>query len=244
MFLFNLLRSEGSISDKLIVALAFVIVAIFSIVIHEVAHGFVAKLNGDLTAKERGRLTLNPSAHLDPIGVFMMLLVGFGWAKPVPVNPNNFTNRKRGIFTVSIAGISANVIVAGISLLLYFLLFPIQYKIDYAVASNPIVSVLLTFMYSLLILNVQINMMLAFFNILPIYPLDGFNMINTFLPYGNGFQKVMVKYGSFILIGLILIGNIGNAFGIKWLNIFSLFGDLITTMLNKVTLQSIMTFIL
>lgn len=244
MFLFNLLRSEGSISDKLIVALAFVLVAIFSIVIHEVAHGFVAKLNGDLTAKERGRLTLNPSAHLDPIGVFMMLLVGFGWAKPVPVNPNNFTNRKRGIFTVSIAGISANVIVAGLSLLLYFLLFPIQYKIDYAVASNPIVSVLLTFMYSLLILNVQINMMLAFFNILPIYPLDGFNMINTFLPYGNGFQKVMVKYGSFILIGLILIGNIGNAFGIKWLNIFSLFGDLITTMLNKVTLQSIMTFIL
>lgn len=244
MFLFNLLRSEGSISDKLIVALAFVIVAIFSIVIHEVAHGFVAKLNGDLTAKERGRLTLNPSAHLDPIGVFMMLLVGFGWAKPVPVNPNNFTNRKRGIFTVSIAGISANIIVAGISLLLYFLLFPIQYKIDYAVASNPIVSVLLTFMYSLLILSVQINMMLAFFNILPIYPLDGFNMINTFLPYGNGFQKVMVKYGSFILIGLILIGNIGNAFGIKWLNIFSLFGDLITTMLNKVTLQSIMTFIL
>ncbi len=244
MFLFNLLRSEGSISDKLIVALAFVLVAIFSIVIHEVAHGFVAKLNGDLTAKERGRLTLNPSAHLDPIGVFMMLLVGFGWAKPVPVNPNNFTNRKRGIFTVSIAGISANVIVAGISLLLYFLLFPIQYKIDYAVASNPIVSVLLTFMYSLLILSVQINMMLAFFNILPIYPLDGFNMINTFLPYGNGFQKVMVKYGSFILIGLILIGNIGNAFGIKWLNIFSLFGDLITTMLNKVTLQSIMTFIL
>lgn len=244
MFLFNLLRSEGSISDKLIVALAFVLVAIFSIVIHEVAHGFVAKLNGDLTAKERGRLTLNPSAHLDPIGVFMMLLVGFGWAKPVPVNPNNFTNRKRGIFTVSIAGISANVIVAGISLLLYFLLFPIQYKIDYAVASNPIVSVLLTFMYSLLVLNVQINMMLAFFNILPIYPLDGFNMINTFLPYGNGFQKVMVKYGSFILIGLILIGNIGNAFGIKWLNIFSLFGDLITTMLNKVTLQSIMTFIL
>ena len=244
MFLFNLLRSEGSISDKLIVALAFVLVAIFSIVIHEVAHGFVAKLNGDLTAKERGRLTLNPSAHLDPIGVFMMLLVGFGWAKPVPVNPNNFTNRKRGIFTVSIAGISANIIVAGISLLLYFLLFPIQYKIDYAVASNPIVSVLLTFMYSLLILSVQINMMLAFFNILPIYPLDGFNMINTFLPYGNGFQKVMVKYGSFILIGLILIGNIGNAFGIKWLNIFSLFGDLITTMLNKVTLQSIMTFIL
>ena len=244
MFLFNLLRSEGSISDKLIVALAFVLVAIFSIVIHEVAHGFVAKLNGDLTAKERGRLTLNPSAHLDPIGVFMMLLVGFGWAKPVPVNPNNFTNRKRGIFTVSIAGISANVIVAGISLLLYFLLFPIQYKIDYAVASNPIVSVLLTFMYSLLILSVQINMLLAFFNILPIYPLDGFNMINTFLPYGNGFQKVMVKYGSFILIGLILIGNIGNAFGIKWLNIFSLFGDLITTMLNKVTLQSIMTFIL
>lgn len=244
MFIFNLLRAEGSISDKIIVALAFVLVATFSIVIHEVAHGYVAKLNGDLTAKDRGRLTLNPTAHLDPIGVAMMLLVGFGWAKPVPINPNNFTNRKRGIFTVSIAGISANLIVAGFCLLLHFLLYPVIVKTMYASGTNAIVSVLMNFVYSLLILGVQINFMLAFFNILPIYPLDGFNMINTFLPYGNKFQKIMVRYGSFILIALILIGNIGNIFGIRWLNIFNLFGDLISDMISKVTLQSIKIFLM
>ena len=244
MFIFNLLRAEGSISDKIIVALAFVLVATFSIVIHEVAHGFVAKLNGDLTAKDRGRLTLNPVAHLDPIGVAMMLLVGFGWAKPVPINPNNFTNRKKGIFTVSIAGISANIIIAGLCLLLYFLLYPVIIKTLYAVGTNAIVSVLLNFLYSLLVLGVQINLLLAFFNLLPIYPLDGFNVLNTFLPYGNAYQRVMVRYGSFILIGLILIGNVGNMFGIRWLNIFSLFGDLIEMLLDKVTLESLKVFLL
>ena len=243
MFILNLLRSEGSIADKLIVALAFVLVATFSIVIHEVAHGFVAKLNGDFTAKDRGRLTLNPLAHLEPIGVAMMLLVGFGWAKPVPINPNNFTNRKRGILTVSLAGVSANLIVAGFCLLLYFLLYPVIIKTMYAVGSSAVVSVLMNFIYSLLILGIQLNFMLAFFNILPIYPLDGFNVINSFLPYGNGYQKVMVRYGSFMLIGLILIGNVGNAFGIRWLNIFSLFGDLISQMIDKVTLQSLLTFL-
>ena len=113
----------------------------------------------------------------------------------------------------------------------------------YAVGSSAVVSVLMNFIYSLLILGIQLNFMLAFFNILPIYPLDGFNVINSFLPYGNGYQKVMVRYGSFMLIGLILIGNVGNAFGIRWLNIFSLFGDLISQMIDKVTLQSLLTFL-
>lgn len=243
MFIFNLLRAEGSIADKLVVALAFILVATFSIVVHEVAHGYVAKLNGDLTAKERGRLTLNPSAHLDPIGVGMMLLVGFGWAKPVPINTSNFTNRKRGIFTVSIAGISANLILAGFGLLIYFLVYPVIIRGMYSAGTSAIVSVLLNFLYSLLVLGIQLNFMLAFFNILPIYPLDGFNIINSFLPAGSVYQRVMVRYGSFILIALIIIGNIGNAFGIRWLNIFALFGDLISEMIDKVTLQSILTFL-
>lgn len=243
MFIFNLLRSEGSIADKLIVALAFVLVATFSIVIHEVAHGYVAKFNGDLTAKDRGRLTLNPAQHLDPIGVLMMLLVGFGWAKPVPINTSNFTNRKRGIFTVSIAGISANLILAGIGILLYFLLYPVIIKGLYVSGSSAVVNVLLNFLYSILVLGIQINFMLAFFNILPIYPLDGFNIVNSFLPVGNKYQRFMVRYGSFLLIGLIIIGNVGNLLNIRWLNIFGLFGDLIAQMMDKLTLQSIITFL-
>ena len=94
MFIYSIIKSEGSVSDKIIIALAFVLVAVFSIVIHEVAHGYVAKLNGDLTAKLRGRLTLNPQAHLDIIGIAMMLLVGFGWAKPVPISGHTVLSDK------------------------------------------------------------------------------------------------------------------------------------------------------
>ena len=125
MFFYNLIVAEGTIAEKLILALAFLIVAAFSIVIHEFAHAWVAKLNGDLTAKARGRLTLNPVAHFDPVGVLMMLLVGFGWARPVPINPNNFTNYKRGMFTVSIAGVTANLIAAGLMLLILYLAAPV-----------------------------------------------------------------------------------------------------------------------
>ncbi len=247
MFIFNLITAEGSISDKLVIALAFIVVAIFSIIAHEVAHGYVAKLNGDLTAKERGRLSLNPAVHLDPIGIVMMLLVGFGWAKPVPINTSNFTNRKRGIFTVSIAGICINLIIAGVNLLLLFLLYPVFLKAIINVTpgiAGSIVSVLVTFAEALIILSIQMNFMLAFFNILPIYPLDGFNIINSFLPIGNGFQRFRVKYGSFILIGLILIGNIGSILNLEWLNVFSLFGNLIVELIEKIQLQSIITFLL
>ena len=246
MFIYSIIKSEGSVSDKIIIALAFVLVAVFSIVIHEVAHGYVAKLNGDLTAKLRGRLTLNPQAHLDIIGIAMMLLVGFGWAKPVPINPNNFTKYKRGMFTVSIAGITANLIIAGVCLLLYFLLYPLILQWIYSSlgGGNALVSVLAEFLYAILILGIRLNFMLAFFNLLPIYPLDGYNIINTLLPHNNGYQRFMIRYGSFILIGLIIIGNIGNVFGIQWLNVFSLFGNLITKLIEVISVQSIATFLL
>ncbi|MBR2350154.1 MAG: site-2 protease family protein [Clostridia bacterium] len=246
MFIYSIIKSEGSVSDKIIIALAFVLVAVFSIVIHEVAHGYVAKLNGDLTAKLRGRLTLNPQAHLDIIGIAMMLLVGFGWAKPVPINPNNFTKYKRGMLTVSIAGITANLIIAGVCLLLYFLLYPLILQWIYSSlgGGNALVSVLAEFLYAILILGIRLNFMLAFFNLLPIYPLDGYNIINTLLPHNNGYQRFMIRYGSFILIGLIIIGNIGNVFGIQWLNIFSLFGNLITELIEVISVQSIATFLL
>ena len=246
MFIYSIIKSEGSVSDKIIIALAFIVVAVFSIVIHEVAHGYVAKLNGDLTAKLRGRLTLNPQAHLDPIGVVMVLLVGFGWAKPVPINPNNFTKYKRGMLTVSIAGISANLIIAGICLLLYFLLYPLILQWIYSSLStnSAIISVFAEFLYAILILGIRLNFMLAFFNLLPIYPLDGYNIINTLLPHNHGYQRFMIRYGSLILIGLIIIGNISNAFGFPWLNVFSLFGNLITELINIISSESIAAFLL
>ena len=113
----------------------------------------------------------------------------------------------------------------------------------YAAGSNAIVNVILNFVYALLVLSIRINFLLAFFNLLPIYPLDGFNIVNSFLPAGNGYQRFMVKYGSFLLIGLIIIGNVGDMLNFEWLNIFNLFGNLISDMIDKVTLQSIITFL-
>lgn len=229
MFFYDLLKTNASISEKLIVALACIVAIVFSIVMHEVSHGFVAKLNGDLTAKQKGRLTLNPAVHFDLWGVIMMLFVGFGWAKPVPINPGNFKNRKIGMITVSLAGIVTNLLLAGISLLLLYLLIPVLFSSS---ASNT-VNVLRQLGLYLLIYMVSINFMLAMFNLLPIYPLDGYNLVNTFLPYGNPYQTFMIRYGFFILIGLILIGQIGEMLGLPFLNIFGSFFDLIYSLINK-----------
>ena len=112
-----MIYSSYNIADILILAL----VVIISIILHELAHGYVALWNGDATAKVKGRLTLNPLAHFDIIGFFMLMTVGFGYAKPVPVNPFNFRHQKRGIFTVAIAGVTVNILLAFFSSGLMFL---------------------------------------------------------------------------------------------------------------------------
>src|ERR1035437_711071 len=119
--IYSLLNSGYTGMSLVIVGLILLIVLIFSLSIHEIMHGYVAYLMGDDTAKLQGRLTLNPLAHLDPLGTIMMLLAGFGWAKPVPVNYGRLTrfkDRSISIRLVSIAGVTANFLVAGISYLL------------------------------------------------------------------------------------------------------------------------------
>ena len=107
--------------------LAFILIAVpflYSVVIHEVAHGWVAYRMGDPTAKWLGRLTLNPIKHLDPIGTLMLFLVGFGWARPVPINMNNIADKRRGLIFISSAGIIANILFAFVALLFHRLFFP------------------------------------------------------------------------------------------------------------------------
>jgi len=140
--------------------LAFVLVVVpllYSVIIHEVAHGWVAYRMGDPTAKWYGRLSLNPIKHLDPIGTLMLFLVGFGWAKPVPVNINNIADRRKGLIFVSSAGILANILIA-FTALLFFRLF--------SLSSSGIVATLVDYV-------VQINIILASLNLIPIPPLDG-----------------------------------------------------------------------
>jgi Zn-dependent protease len=173
--------------------LTFVLLAIpllYSIIVHELAHGWVAYRMGDPTAKWLGRLTLNPLKHLDPIGTAMLFLFGFGWAKPVPVNLDNIKNQRKGLILVSSAGIIANIIFAFLAILLYRVLSPSQ--------EGPLGTMLYYF--------AQINIMLAAFNLIPIPPLDGSKILSGFMP--DRFQHVMAfiePYGFFIIIGLLYL---------------------------------------
>src|SRR5512136_70078 len=141
-----------------------VIPLLYSIILHELAHGWVADKMGDSTARWLGRLSLDPRKHLDPIGTLMLFIFGFGWAKPVPVNFNNLHDLRKGLIFVSAAGIVANILLAFVALFLLRLLNPETF------------GALSTF----LIYMAQINIMLAAFNIIPIPPLDGSKILMGF----------------------------------------------------------------
>ena len=171
--------------------LLLVIPLLYSVVIHEVAHGWVANRMGDPTAKWMGRLTLNPIKHLDPIGTLMLFLAGFGWAKPVPVNLNNIPNRRKGLILVSLAGILANILVAFGALLIHRLLGLSPFGI-------PVVVV-----YTL----AHINITLAALNLIPIPPLDGSKILMGFVPAETRYFLARIEpYGFFIMIGLLFLG--------------------------------------
>jgi Zn-dependent protease len=176
--------------------LAFIILSVlllYSIIFHELAHGWVAYKMGDPTAKWLGRLTLNPLKHLDPFGSLMLLIVGFGWAKPVPINLENIpaNKRRKGLILVSAAGITANIIFAFVALLLLRLISPEH--------SGMVEQVLL--------LLAQINIILAAFNLIPIPPLDGSKILMGFAP--ESVNKVLYQiepFGFIIVIGLLFLG--------------------------------------
>jgi Zn-dependent protease len=197
--------------DAQILALSLVIL-LFSVIVHEVMHGFVALKFGDHTAQRAGRLTLNPLSHIDPIGTILVpgLLLflsrfaggGFliGWAKPVPVNPLNFTNIRKGELFVSLAGIASNFALALVATLLYHLLptnIPYYFLISEA-----------------LIFAVRINLTLAVFNLLPIPPLDGSNALLSQLPLSLAQQYEKYSYlGPFIILGLLYFNILGAILG-------------------------------
>lgn len=176
-------------------ALGLLIAVIFAIILHELAHGYVAKLNGDNTAKYNGRLTLNPIKHLDPFGFAMLLIVGFGWAKPVPVNSLNFRSFRKGLFTVAIAGVCVNLILAFIFCPLFML------TIKNSAGMNEF---LFEFLYFLFYGFFAVNLILVVFNLLPIYPLDGFRIIES-LTRNNPYTRFMYRSGRYVLIGVFLV---------------------------------------
>ncbi len=190
--------------------LLFLLAAVFSIVIHEIAHGLVAKWNGDYTAKFNGRITLNPVKHFDLFGFIMLATVGFGYAKPVPVNPNNFRRRRLGIFLTSIAGILANLILA----FFFSFLFVIIEKwggiremggyVYYFTNSHFMAQMFGDFFFCFVFININ----LAIFNLLPIFPLDGHRILESATGPMNKVTKFLRDIGPYILLFLILVGAV------------------------------------
>ncbi len=177
----------------------YIAILVMSVVIHEVSHGFVAEYFGDKTARHAGRLTLNPIPHLDIFGSILLpaLLVLthsgflFGWAKPVPYNPNNLSNRKWGTIAVASAGIIANLSIA--------VIFGIIIRLSFLLSPGSVLGANFYFITSVI---VAVNLALGIFNVLPIAPLDGSKIFLSLLP--NSFYKVALFYERYSLILLIV----------------------------------------
>lgn len=193
----------------MIESILFILVLIFSVVVHECAHGIAAERAGDPTARSLGRITLNPIPHIDLIGSIalpaILIITGspflFGWAKPVPVNPSYFRNLRLDEIKVSFAGPLSNMILS-----VGFLMVSI---IVVSIPDTGVTSLLLSVART----GIIINLVLAFFNLLPIPPLDGSHILENLLPYRYGkFISMMRPYGFFILVIVIMTPIVQIAF--------------------------------
>lgn len=187
--------------DTFIYYLSSILAVIFVLCPHEWGHAFAATKCGDGTAKAYGRLTLNPIKHLDPLGFVCCALVGFGWAKPVPINPYNFKNYRKGLFLTAIAGVLLNYLIAFVVYLLYVLF------VRFALAEMLTLGAFMSYLGELIfytLLNIYSFSLAVFvFNLLPLYPLDGFRVVESCTRQINPVRRFLRNYGQMILIILI-----------------------------------------
>ena len=189
--------------------LIWVIPLVFAVTLHEVSHGWVASLCGDKTAKMLGRLTVNPLKHIDPIGTIavpmLMLFLGgvvFGWAKPVPVNDRNFKHPKRDMALVALAGPVSNILMAIFWALIAKLSAMLVVQYDWEAGSN---------LAEMGMLGLQVNLLLAVLNMLPLPPLDGSRVVASYLPTrAEYWYSRLEPYGFFILMAMLLLGWLGQ----------------------------------
>lgn len=203
--LFNLIRGELDFMSALTEILAILVIIFLILPFHEWAHAFTASKLGDTSIKYRGRLTLNPIAHIDPFGALALLLFGFGWAKPVPVDPRNFKKPKLGMGIVALMGPVANIAAALFGALVFSIIswaapefFPLRIGSQYVVFNQAgyYVALFLSF-------YIRVNITLAVFNLLPIPPLDGSKILFIFLP-----DRIVAKfyqYQMYISIALLML---------------------------------------
>ena len=218
-----------------VVMLYYAVAILLTLMLHEIAHGYVAYRCGDPTAKMLGRLTLDPRKHLDPIGTVCLVLLGFGWAKPVPVNPRNFRgNYRRDDFLVLIAGVVTNLTLFIVTLLLATLINPLLWKpevlayygakelissngvafgsILYGLVNNNLLQTpWLMHVQRFLLLFSSMNLAIAVFNILPIPPLDGFHVLNDLILKGKlTMNQQFFQIAQIVLLVLVFSGALGT----------------------------------
>ena len=183
----------GNYIEAIIAILSRCFVVFCCLPIHELAHGLMADKLGDHTARNQGRLTFNPFAHLNPIGTIMIFLFGIGYANPVPINPNNFKNPKKGMALTALAGPVSNILMSFISLFFY-------YGIEYTVGlGNTVLYAIAYFFY----FSASVNVTLAVFNLIPIPPLDGSRVLAVILP-DRAYEKYF-RYERYIMIALMVL---------------------------------------
>lgn len=190
-------------------ALFSIIPALLCITLHELSHGFVAYRLGDRTAKEAGRLTLNPIRHIDIFGLLMMVVFGFGWAKPVPVNMSNFKNPKTGMAITALAGPVSNMVLAVLMMIIAFILYPFT---DGEVAY---------WIFQLVVRTAWLSIALGIFNIVPIPPLDGSKVVFSFLSDKMYYRLMRYeRYGMLILLVVVWTGVLGEPLSIATESVF------------------------
>lgn len=198
--LLSMLSTPGlSAGEKLLYILIIAFCVLLSLTVHELSHGLAANIMGDRTAEYSGRLSLNPLHHLDPFGALCLFLFGFGWAKPVPVNPWNFKNKKAGMVITSLGGPFSNLLLAFLAQIGVVVLGGLTFKSDASFLFK-----LASISYTVCRYLVAVNIGLGMFNLIPIPPLDGSKVLNALLPQRIYF-KIMEyeRYGFIVLILLI-----------------------------------------
>lgn len=221
--LFRILnQSSLSMGQKLTYILILAFCVLFSLSVHEFSHGLAAYAVGDKTAKYSGRLSLNPLAHLDPFGAICLFLFGFGWAKPVPVNPWNFKNKKGGMILTALAGPFSNFLLAFIAMVIYTLLGGLRFS------SASFGFTLASVFYELAYYMIMINLGLGLFNLIPIPPLDGSKVLTAILPERTYFKLMdYERYGFIILIILINTPIFNSLLNVCQSAVISFYADII-----------------